>query len=118
MYNLSAYYISKMAADLPAEILNTVLFTIITYWFGGLRHTTSAFFGLLFSLILFTAVAESWGLLIGGIFMEAKTAQVRFQQCYIPAVCLHHVLSPQKQGSTMCEPVDIQVVGFFHSSIQ
>lgn len=81
MYNLSAYYISKMAADIPAEIFNTMLFTIVTYWFGGLRHTAGGFFGLLFTLILVTSVAESWGLLIGGVFMEPKTAQVRGQQC-------------------------------------
>lgn len=76
MYNLSAYYISKMAADIPSEMINTLLFTVIAYWFGGLRHSAGAFFGLLFSLVLVTAVAESWGLLIGGVFMEPKTAQV------------------------------------------
>jgi hypothetical protein len=75
MYNLSAYYISKMAADLPNEMMNVVLFVIIAYWFGGLRHTAGAFFGLLFTLVLVTSVAESWGLLIGGVFMEPKTAQ-------------------------------------------
>lgn len=76
MYNLSAYYISKMAADLPTEMINVVLFVVIAYWFGGLRHTAGAFFGLLFTLVLVTSVAESWGLLIGGVFMEPKTAQV------------------------------------------
>jgi ABC-type multidrug transport system permease subunit len=76
MYNLSAYYIARTAADIPAELLNTVLFVIIAYWFGGLRHDTGAFFGLLFSLVLVVSVAESWGLLIGGVCMDPKTAQV------------------------------------------
>ncbi|KAF6261731.1 hypothetical protein COO60DRAFT_1699664 [Scenedesmus sp. NREL 46B-D3] len=75
MYNLSAYYIARTAADIPAELLNTVLFVIIAYWFGGLRHDAGAFFGLLFSLVLVVAVAESWGLLIGGVCMDPKTAQ-------------------------------------------
>jgi ABC-type multidrug transport system permease subunit len=76
MYNLSAYYIARTAADIPAELLNTVLFVVIAYWFGGLRHDAGAFFGLLFSLVLVVAVAESWGLLIGGVCMDPKTAQV------------------------------------------
>jgi hypothetical protein len=29
------------------------------------------------SLVLVVMTAESWGLLIGGVFMDAKTAQVR-----------------------------------------
>eukprot|EP00775_Hariotina_reticulata_P013254 gene13254-13384_t len=75
MYNLSAYYLARTAADFPAELLNVVLFVVISYWFGGLRHTAGAFFGLLFSLVLVTFTAESWGLLVGGVFMEPKTAQ-------------------------------------------
>ncbi|WIA19845.1 hypothetical protein OEZ85_005749 [Tetradesmus obliquus] len=75
MYNLSAYYLARTAADIPAELLNTVLFVIIAYWFGGLRHDAGAFFGLLLSLVLVVAVAESWGLLIGGVCMDPKTAQ-------------------------------------------
>jgi hypothetical protein len=76
MYNLSAYYLARTAADFPAELVNVVLFVVISYWFGGLRHTAGAFFGLLFSLVLVTFTAESWGLLVGGVFMEPKTAQV------------------------------------------
>lgn len=60
----------------PALQFNTATFVIIAYWFGGLRRDAGAFFGLLFSLVLVTFTAESWGLLIGGVFMEAKTAQV------------------------------------------
>jgi ABC-type multidrug transport system permease subunit len=48
MYNLSAYYIARTFADIPAELINTVLFVVIAYWFGGLRRDAGAFFGLLF----------------------------------------------------------------------
>lgn len=48
MYNLSAYYIARTFADIPAELINTLLFVVIAYWFGGLRHDAGAFFGLLF----------------------------------------------------------------------
>ena len=77
MYRLSAYYIARSIADVPAELLNCVLFVIITYWFGGLQHTAAAFFGTMFSLLLVVLVAEAWGLLVGGIFMNPKSAQVR-----------------------------------------
>lgn len=76
MYKLSAYYLAKMAADLPTELLNVVLYTVVAYWFGGLRHTAAAFVGLLLLMALVTAVAESWGLLIGVVFMDPKNAQV------------------------------------------
>lgn len=48
MYNLSAYYIARTFADIPAELVNTVLFVVIAYFFGGLRRDAGAFFGLLF----------------------------------------------------------------------
>jgi len=31
MYNLSAYYIARTFADIPAELINTLLFVVITY---------------------------------------------------------------------------------------
>lgn len=52
MYNLSAYYIARTFADIPAELLNTVLFVVIAYWFGGLKHDAGSFFGLLFRWVL------------------------------------------------------------------
>jgi hypothetical protein len=48
MYNLSAYYIARTFADIPAELINTLLFVVIAYWFGGLKHDAGSFFGLLF----------------------------------------------------------------------
>lgn len=37
LYRLSAYYLARTAADVPIELLNTVLFVAIAYWWGGGR---------------------------------------------------------------------------------
>lgn len=52
-----------------------VVFVSIAYWFGGLNRNVADFFSNLGTLILTVLVAESWGLLLGGVFMEAKKAQ-------------------------------------------
>jgi hypothetical protein len=58
MYRLSAYYAARCAADLPIEILNTLLFVTVVYFFGGLRLTAAAFFGNLFGMLLIVLVAQ------------------------------------------------------------
>jgi ABC-type multidrug transport system permease subunit len=75
MYKLSAYYLARSAADVPIELLNTLLFVIVTYWFGGLQRDAGCFFGTLFSLLLVVLVAEAWGLLVGAIFFNPKDGQ-------------------------------------------
>ncbi len=35
LYKLSAYYIGRTLADVPVEMINTFLFIVIAYWFGG-----------------------------------------------------------------------------------
>ena len=44
--------------------------------FGGLNRSAADFFANLGSMVLVVLVAESWGLLLGGIFMQPKKAQV------------------------------------------
>ena len=44
MYQLSAYYLSRMLADLPMDCFVPTLFTWILYWMAGLRPTPGAFF--------------------------------------------------------------------------
>jgi ABC-type multidrug transport system permease subunit len=51
------------------------MFQIVLYWCGGLRAAAGAFFCNLASLLLIVLNAQSWGLLLGGLFMDPKTAQ-------------------------------------------
>ena len=59
---------------------------------GGLEYSAGQYFCTLLSVLLLVLVAQSFGLLIGAIIPNPKTAQVRF--------CLHaflKVLSTQPQ---------------------
>ncbi|GLI64948.1 hypothetical protein VaNZ11_008352 [Volvox africanus] len=75
MYRLSAYYAARTASDLPIELLYPTVFVTIIYWMGGLRPTAGAFICNLFSMLLLVLLAQTWGLLFGGTFMDPKTAQ-------------------------------------------
>ncbi|GIL44843.1 hypothetical protein Vafri_2304, partial [Volvox africanus] len=75
MYRLSAYYAARTASDLPIELLYPTVFVTIIYWMGGLRPTAGAFFCNLFSMLLVVLLAQTWGLLFGGTFMDPKMAQ-------------------------------------------
>ncbi|KAF5828872.1 hypothetical protein DUNSADRAFT_16957 [Dunaliella salina] len=75
MYKLSAYYWARVGADLPMELALPTIFVVIVYWLGGLRATAGAFFANWASLMLVITLAQSWGLLIGGVCMDPKQAQ-------------------------------------------
>lgn len=59
--------------------------------FGGLNRNAADFFANLGSMLLVVLVAESWGLLLGGIFMHAKKAQTATTGARRP-VCGHACL--------------------------
>ena len=58
MYRLSAFYLSRMASDLPMEFAYPALFVGIVYFMGALRLSAAAFFGNLLSMLLLVLVAE------------------------------------------------------------
>lgn len=74
-YRLSAYYWARVGADLPLELALPSLFVVIIYWLGGLRWTAAAFFSNWAAMMLIVTLAQSWGLLIGGVCMDPKQAQ-------------------------------------------
>ncbi|KAG2437947.1 hypothetical protein HXX76_005562 [Chlamydomonas incerta] len=59
----------------PAELIYPSLFIIIVYWLGGLRPSAGAFFSNWAAMLLVVLLAQSWGLLFGGTFMDPKSAQ-------------------------------------------
>jgi hypothetical protein len=62
-------------ADLPIELIFPTMFVVVIYWFGGLRADAGSFFANLAALLLIVLNAQSWGLMLGGLFMDPKTAQ-------------------------------------------
>lgn len=75
MYRVSAYFFSRALVDLPLETLFPSLFVVACYWMGWLRAEAWAFFAHWAAMLLVVLVAQSTGLLLGAVFMDAKKAQ-------------------------------------------
>ncbi|KEH38788.1 white-brown-complex ABC transporter family protein [Medicago truncatula] len=74
MYRLSAYFISRMVADLPMELVLPTIFLLITYFMAGLKATVINFFQTLFSLLLNVLVSQGLGLALGAVVLDQKSA--------------------------------------------
>jgi len=76
MYRLSAFYFARLASDIPMEFSIPLIFIILIYFMGGLRVDSGVyFFQNWFAVMLVTAVCQAFGLLLGCISMDPKTAQ-------------------------------------------
>ena len=75
MYRVSAYFFSRALVDLPLETFFPSLFVAACYWMGWLRPEAWAFFAHWAAMLLVVLVAQSTGLLLGAVFMDAKKAQ-------------------------------------------
>nr|XP_009406087.1 PREDICTED: ABC transporter G family member 25-like isoform X1 [Musa acuminata subsp. malaccensis] len=74
MYNLSSYFMARMAGDLPMELILPTVFTLILYWMAGLRTEPGAFLLTLAVLLGYVLVAQGLGLVLGAAIMDAKQA--------------------------------------------
>uniref|UniRef100_A0A8D0L7A3 ABC transporter domain-containing protein n=1 Tax=Sphenodon punctatus TaxID=8508 RepID=A0A8D0L7A3_SPHPU len=64
-YRVSAYFFSKLLADLiPMRTLPSILFTCITYFMLGLKPTADAFFIMMLTLMMVSYTATSMALAI------------------------------------------------------
>ncbi|KAJ9567856.1 hypothetical protein OSB04_003822 [Centaurea solstitialis] len=76
MYKLSSYFISRTIGDLPMELALPTLFCIITYWTAGLKPEFLSFLYALFTLLLSVLVSQGFGLAIGALVMDQKSATI------------------------------------------
>ncbi|XP_058776767.1 ABC transporter G family member 9-like [Vicia villosa] len=74
MYRLSSYFVSRMVADLPMELVLPTIFLLITYFMAGLKATAINFFETLFTLLLSVLVAQGLGLALGAVVLDQKSA--------------------------------------------
>ncbi|KAM9237067.1 broad substrate specificity ATP-binding cassette transporter ABCG2 isoform 3-T3 [Leptosomus discolor] len=64
-YRTSAYFISKLMADLiPMRTIPSIIFTCIVYFMLGLKPTVEAFFTMMFTLMMVSYTATSMSLAI------------------------------------------------------
>jgi ATP-binding cassette subfamily G (WHITE) protein 2 len=69
-YNVSAYFMSKLVADIP-NVLCPILFSVIVYWLVGLQKDAGKFFLFTFFMVLCTLAATSYALMISALCRTA-----------------------------------------------
>ncbi|KAI3464393.1 hypothetical protein Pfo_021056 [Paulownia fortunei] len=74
MYTLSSYFLARITADLPMELILPTLFLSITYWMTGLKPELSAFVLTLIVVLGYVLVSLGLGLALGALIMDAKQA--------------------------------------------
>lgn len=67
-YSIASYYLAKTIADAPFTLFNTVIYTIITYYWTGQVHETSRFVLTMFCFVLISFIGQSIGMLVGAIW--------------------------------------------------
>eukprot|EP00735_Rhodelphis_limneticus_P010215 TRINITY_DN2932_c0_g1::TRINITY_DN2932_c0_g1_i1::g.4233::m.4233 TRINITY_DN2932_c0_g1::TRINITY_DN2932_c0_g1_i1::g.4233 ORF type:complete len:334 (+),score=125.52,sp/Q9C6W5/AB14G_ARATH/33.57/3e-44,ABC2_membrane/PF01061.19/1.6e-35,ABC2_membrane/PF01061.19/1.4e+03,ABC2_membrane_3/PF12698.2/2e-07,ABC2_membrane_2/PF12679.2/0.00019 TRINITY_DN2932_c0_g1_i1:591-1592(+) len=75
-YRLSAYFFSKMIADLPIDIFWPSIFYFILYGMTGLNRDPGVFFGIWAAVLLNVMVASGVGLAISARVHDHKKAMV------------------------------------------
>lgn len=74
MYRLSAYFMSRIIADLPMELALPTIFLTIAYWMSGLKPTAGHFFLTLLALLLSVLVSQGLGFALGALVMDQRSA--------------------------------------------
>ncbi|ERN17004.1 hypothetical protein AMTRI_Chr02g265020 [Amborella trichopoda] len=74
MYRLSAYFMARIAGDLPMELLLPTSFVTIIYWMGGLKPDPLHFLCTLFVVLYNVLIAGGLGLAIGAMVMNLRNA--------------------------------------------
>ncbi|KAE9590649.1 putative pigment precursor permease, P-loop containing nucleoside triphosphate hydrolase [Lupinus albus] len=74
MYRLSSYFMSRIVAELPMDLVLPTIFILIIYWLAGLKANFLSFLCTLFTLLLHVLVSQGLGLAIGAIVLDQKSA--------------------------------------------
>lgn len=74
MYSVTAYYLAKVLADLPLQLITPIVFTVIVYFGIGMTIEASKFFYFYLILMLLTQCAASFGYFMSSIFNREETA--------------------------------------------
>ncbi|ELR21493.1 ABC2 type transporter superfamily protein [Acanthamoeba castellanii str. Neff] len=73
-YRLSSYFLAKVLAETPLDLVLPLFFGCITYWVVGLSAHAGAFFLWLLSLCLFTLLGSGLGLIVGAAIPNMQQA--------------------------------------------
>lgn len=84
MYRTTAYYLAKMIADLPFQVVYPTIFSIITYWMIGFQPTFSRFIQYIVILFLCSLCGGSLGLTMSTLAPDASVAGALIPVVLIP----------------------------------
>ncbi|KAJ1218524.1 hypothetical protein NDU88_006102 [Pleurodeles waltl] len=83
-YRLSAYFISKVLADLiPMRTLPSIIFTCIVYFMIGLKKTAGAFFTTMFTVMMVSYAATAMSLAIAAGQDLVSVANLLITVCFV-----------------------------------
>jgi ABC-type multidrug transport system permease subunit len=71
-YRLSAYFMAKIVAEAPVELMYPIIFLLMSYFMIGFKETAGGFFFTVFTILLSTLCAQSYGLLISCTLLDFK----------------------------------------------
>lgn len=75
MYSVGAYYLAKIAIEIPVMLLTPMLYSVIVYFGIGTTITASQFFLFYCTLVLIVQASASFGYFLSSLFHKAETAQ-------------------------------------------
>ena len=64
LYRTSAFYLAKVFADMPVQVLEPLVFATIVYWMAGLQPIFWNYFMMMLTIELGAFAAGSMGLVI------------------------------------------------------
>ncbi|XP_066248286.1 ATP-binding cassette sub-family G member 1-like isoform X2 [Euwallacea similis] len=82
-YSLKSYYLAVTLADIPVQIVATLLYGFFTYFLTRQPLETFRIISFLFMCVLISLVAQSFGLLIGAC-MDVKNGVIFGPFCMLP----------------------------------
>ncbi|KAK3199111.1 hypothetical protein Dsin_022526 [Dipteronia sinensis] len=74
MYRLSSYFMSRILADLPVQLVLPTVFVSFTYYMAGFKLTIVNFCHTLFIVLYSSFVSQGLGHAIGALVMKQKSA--------------------------------------------
>jgi len=75
-YRLSAYYLSKVVAEWPVEILYPTIFFTTCYWFAGINNNFLTYLQCYFVLLFHIMCASALGCALGAYHLDFKKSQI------------------------------------------
>ena len=73
-YRLSAYFVGKVLAETPLELVMPIVFSVITYWMVGLADDGGSFVFFVVIMCLFVLMGSGIGLFLGATMVDVKKA--------------------------------------------